>query len=1207
MKKISPILLALFITYSSVAQKKIYPEIVKDIKNPKTLNDTMAFLSDPKNNLVHLIVEFREEPLLVSNARAGGFKKSASLYRQRFAEFSSSLGVQTLSKNSLNTSSAGITHEYYKIFFGVGISIPADKLSHVTSLPYVKAVHYNRPVKATLEKSILQIGADKVWETFGNQGEGIRIGIIDSGIDYMHPALGGGFGASFKVAGGYDFVNLDNDPMDDEGHGTHVAGIVSANSAELKGVAPKSTLYAYKVLDEGGNGEESDIISAIERVVDPNDDGDLSDKLDVVNLSLGSDQGNPNDASAVAVNNASKLGVVFVIAAGNSGYKTPVQGKEENYFYNGSATIGSPGTAELAITVGAVDSTDQRARFSSQGPNKITFGIKPEILAPGVRIHSTYPGQSTKILDGTSMATPMVTGVVALLKSIHPDWNPERIKSALVNTAKDIGLSAYKQGSGRVQAFKAVSGSSWVSPVVLNLGLDDPTASQWIRKDTLYVHNAGNTSQSYSTSLSGLKSGMMMNISPPSFTIASADSAQIIVTTTVNNATIPIVADDIPLFSGRLSINGTTDTLTIPWAFARATRLTISFNETEPFFFGTNNAHVIYGFADNASWVSPTDIEIYGYAKGTYDFYTFFPSGTKSKIVIKENVVLNNDDQQLNISSADATLALVFQGKDHNGNPLSAYPGLRKVLVTSIPNWGDNVNFASQSSDTIMISPTSNRFVYRPLEYHFSPATTNNFHIAQYPSFSGISASKFFTNNASDFISQNFKFFLPPDKQQGMIIGQFYSYNEIAGQGFSYGMGYDFDTISATGGETAFKGYFQRSSEPLKDVAVGFYLIHDITSNYINLSTFPVMVYNDSLMPLTRDYSFLKTVYRSPDGGTMTFGDAPASLITLWYNNSFATSTLHFNTVFRGAYRETRETDAIGGTYTLYDMDGNIILSNPLDISRTYEQLPPQWYTMVVTSGNYWLRNKKGKITQTSTFNLGNTYASPPSLTSFAVLNGNNQPVSSLSHGGNGSLVFSTKVIDPPISKQVNPDSIKVWYRINGTSSWSPLPIEILVASVGDDGIVVRSTLASALTTDSVAIDLKVFMKDSTGYTNEFQLEPAFAVGNWISGDPNDVEERPETTIPKEFTLSQNYPNPFNPSTTIRFGIPRQSSVQLEIFNILGQRIEMFDRGVLGAGFHTLQWHAKAPSGVYFYRVTAHSTDGKSSSFTQTKKMMLLR
>lgn len=1205
MKKLTFFLLLISVSIL-VAQKKwsAPPPTVK--QKVDVLFDSLKSLQQgEKHQPLKVIVEFDEEPLFLANHSSAGFRKSSNFYEQRFSEFASALNVSRPVNKTLNKTFTTITKEYYKAFFGVQLSVHSDKLADIVSLPYVKAVHFDREVKATLHKSVPQIGADQVWQTFGKQGEGVKVGIIDTGIDYLHPALGGGLGPSFKVAGGYDFVNFDDDPMDDNGHGTHVAGIVSASSPELKGVAPKSTLYAYKVLDANGSGSESDIISAIERVVDPNDDGDMSDKLDVVNVSLGSDYGNPNDASAVAVNNASKLGVIFVIAAGNSGYAAPPPGKENNYYFNGSATLGSPGTAESAITVGAVDATDILAQFSSKGPNRTTFGIKPEIVAPGMFINSTYLNNTTAALNGTSMATPMVTGVVALLKSIYPLWSAERIKSSLINTAKDIGLSAYKQGGGRVRALKAASSSSWSIPAVLNLGLDEPSVTTWTRNDTLTIYNAASSTQNYSISVSGLQSGISINVSPSTFSIPQGSSTTIVVTTTVNNSTIPIVADNIPLYTGKLIAVGSVDTLSIPWAFARANRLTITFNEPMPYFLGTNVEPPIYGNGPDVSWKNPMTAEVFGFKKGTYDFYTIFHSPQKSKMVIKESVTLNNDAQTMTINSTDAVHPIVFRSKDHNGALLSSYPGNRKVIVTTIPNWGDQSAIFEQASDTIMVSSASSRYKFRLLEYHFNPAATKSFHIAQYSSFTAMSSGKMLTNTASDYISQQFKFQFPPDVQQGIIIGEFFQYMDIMGQGYLNGIGFDFDSVTTGNNVFSMNGYFQRSLESARDVAVRFYVLNGLELDELDMETLPVMTYNDSVIALTKD-NIMATVPRSPSGGTMTFGAAPVHLATFWYNNWFAGSTLHFSTLFRGVHREKRYSDVNNGTYAVFDMDENLIFTSPLnDFPREPKQLQAQRYKMVITSSSYWLNNVKGKIIQTSEFNLAQTPANPPTLLTFMTVNEQGQPSNVFQQGGSGSLLFSSEVNGLMTSQQVNPDSTKAWFRVHGTTNWIPLPVQLVGIYPEKDGTVFKANIASALTLDSVAIDLRVFVKDSAGFTNEFQIEPAFAVGDWNSSDPTPVEEQPAFGVPKDFVLYQNYPNPFNPTTTIRFGLPQQSSVQVEIFNLLGQRIDAIELGNLSAGYHSVRWTANTSSGVYFYRVITTNDGVRKSSLT--KKMLLIR
>lgn len=257
-----------------------------------------------------------------------------------------------------------------------------------------------------------------------------------------------------KVIGGYDFYNDDADPMDDYGHGTHCAAI-AAGEGILNGVAPSAKIYAYKVLSAWGGGTESAMISAVERAIDPNEDGDLTDHVDVISLSLGTYFGNPQDAFSTAVDNAVQNGVVVVAAAGNAG--------------PGSQTIACPACARFALAVGAVDQNDTIAEFSSRGPNS-DGSNKPDIVAPGVSIcaaqyDSWLEGQyecSPELdghiaISGTSMAAPHAAGAAVLVLQNHPDWSPLQVKAALMHTADDLGYDWYDQGAGRLDVFGAVS------------------------------------------------------------------------------------------------------------------------------------------------------------------------------------------------------------------------------------------------------------------------------------------------------------------------------------------------------------------------------------------------------------------------------------------------------------------------------------------------------------------------------------------------------------------------------------------------------------------------------------------------------------------------------------------------------------------------------------------------------------------------------
>jgi len=342
-------------------------------------------------------------------------------------------------------------HDYRRLFNGVAIALSEAEVAQARALPYVKGVFQDQTMKASLYDSVPLIGADQVWSLVGATGAGTRIAVIDTGVDYNHPDIGSCFGAGCKVVGGYDFVNFDGDPADDNGHGTHVAGIAAANGV-VTGVAPDAGILAYKVLDSSGSGYESDIIAALEAAVDPDGNPATDDGADVANLSLGG-WGDPDDPLSQAVDNAVDAGMVVAAAAGNSG--------------PWPQSIGTPGTARKAITVGASDKYDVMPDFSSRGPVIWPDGaiIKPDVVAPGVAICSSrwdgaWAGsecldQDHVLLSGTSMATPHVAGAAALLRQAHPDWTPAEVKMAIRNTALDLGNDINTQGYGRLRVLPA--------------------------------------------------------------------------------------------------------------------------------------------------------------------------------------------------------------------------------------------------------------------------------------------------------------------------------------------------------------------------------------------------------------------------------------------------------------------------------------------------------------------------------------------------------------------------------------------------------------------------------------------------------------------------------------------------------------------------------------------------------------------------------
>ncbi|WP_324610586.1 MULTISPECIES: S8 family peptidase [unclassified Streptomyces] len=296
-------------------------------------------------------------------------------------------------------------------------------------------------VKAALDRSTAQINAPTAWKS-GYEGQGVKVAVLDTGADAHHPDLAG------RIAVAEDFSGSGN--TDDHfGHGTHVASIVggsgAASGGTRRGVAPKADLLIGKVLDDDGYGSESGIIDGMEWAAGAH--------AKVVNMSLGADgQADGTDPMSQALNAlTASTGTLFVVAAGNTG--------------PAPSTLGTPGAADAALTVGAVDRDDSLASFSSRGPRYGDGAVKPDVTAPGVGIVAAR-AQGTTLgdpvdshyvsLSGTSMATPHVAGAAALLVQQHPDWSPQQLKDALTSTASTVtGTGATEQGGGRVDVAAA--------------------------------------------------------------------------------------------------------------------------------------------------------------------------------------------------------------------------------------------------------------------------------------------------------------------------------------------------------------------------------------------------------------------------------------------------------------------------------------------------------------------------------------------------------------------------------------------------------------------------------------------------------------------------------------------------------------------------------------------------------------------------------
>ena len=365
--------------------------------------------------------------------------------------------------------------------------------------------------------------------------------------------------------------------MDDNGHGTHCAGIAAANGV-LTGVAPDAKILAYKVLNTAGNGIFSDIVAALERAADPDNDAMTDDHADVVSISLGG-YGDPDDALSLAVDNAVAQGMICCISAGN----------ESNYY-----SIGSPGCAREAITVGAANKDNTIAYYSSRGPTNNVFLPKPDILATGSDIYSTLPDGKYGYKSGTSMAAPHVSGASALLLEVHPTLEPAQVKNVFRQTATPLNYDAFTQGSGLLNLENAVDLSAIVTPAIVYIGQVNDSIATWYESFSFELKNiASARTFSLSWESDNITAGVSLTY-PTSVWLNLNESTTIPVDLTIDNSQLPALADQPYSYHGYIVVE---DTVTM-----KQYRVQVLFLKEKPDPFEPNNI-----FADSYSIPITTD------------------------------------------------------------------------------------------------------------------------------------------------------------------------------------------------------------------------------------------------------------------------------------------------------------------------------------------------------------------------------------------------------------------------------------------------------------------------------------------------------------------------------------------------------------------------------------------------------------------------
>ena len=515
----------------------------------------------PSRDLVEVVVALEADPLAVARpgrtlAATGGRRLSLSTPTSR-SYLRTLAAAQARVETRIETAVAGaeVTRRYRVVANGLAVLVPRDRLDRLGSVPGVVRVYPSVRYRPLLDRSVPQIGAPALWGPgLENAGQGLKIGIIDEGIDQTHPffdprgyTMPPGYPkgqesyttAKVIVARAFPPARPTwrhaSKPFDPElsSHGTHVAGIAAGNAntaaegGRISGVAPRAYLGNYKALtiptdaNVGLDGNSPQLVAAIEAAV--------ADGMDVINLSLGEPEiESSRDIVAQALNAAARAGVVPVVAAGN------------DFDAFGFGSVSSPGSAQDAITVGAVSTSrsgapNVMASFSSGGPTPLSLRLKPEVSAPGLSILSAAPDREYVTLSGTSMAAPHVAGAAALLQQRHPTWTPAQIKSALASTGDRAFLdegrtteaTTTRQGGGVVNLPRADRPLLFTTPVALSFGHLPATTTS---TQTLALTDAGGGAGTWSVTVEQQTSAAGTTVAVPA-TVTVPGQLPITVTT----------------------------------------------------------------------------------------------------------------------------------------------------------------------------------------------------------------------------------------------------------------------------------------------------------------------------------------------------------------------------------------------------------------------------------------------------------------------------------------------------------------------------------------------------------------------------------------------------------------------------------------------------------------------------------------------------
>ncbi|HEY0372739.1 MAG TPA: S8 family serine peptidase [Thermoanaerobaculia bacterium] len=1040
-----------------------------------------------------VIIEFTTPPLLESRRTQDLKIASASLdaLQDQLAKDLARIESQVPGRVAAQAADTGAIRFTYKmVYAGACATVSRESLAAIRALPYVRAVHEEKKFQASLAKSVPHIHAPEVWQQYGTRGKGIVVAIIDTGIDYEHPALGGGFGPGFKVIGGRDLVNGDDDPMDDQGHGTHVAGIVAANSSTLTGVAPEASLLAYKVLDHTGFGDSGVILAGVERAIDPNRDGDPSDHADVVNMSLGG-PASPNDPLVAAVERGTAAGVVFSLAAGNSG---------------AIFDLGSPARAPHAITVAASDLEDRVAYFSTGGGTIEEGVVKPEISAPGVNINSAAFEKGTRQLSGTSMAAPHVAGVAALLLEKHPDWTPADVKTAIMSTAAPIvgrgvgvgrpptdvkyeagAFAASFGGAGRVDALAAIEATIFPSTNAVTFGVAAPTGGPTTATRTVQLTNRGTAAETLTLQPPAVPAGVTLTSVPESLTLAPGATAEVRLTL---EAAPSVVPNDSGLWiSGVLTLAGTKTNVRLPWTLVTGDVLEVTVG-------GSDDFELVITDGNYPATLVP---------RGPRTFATLVPKllssdvlvltkpvdGSVPRLIIRERQPVEGYTA-ITVSPDEAIYTIRVDGVDERGVPLSdvAPDAFSQVWHRfSLPAGARLEVRYAEGQRSLRVSP----FKEVRLQTYERVDSGSDRYFAAYRHVRKIKNDETLLVRASDWASQRLRAVCPSECTR--YLG--------AGPGSPFG--WAFYTLPADMEELTL--HLTPQADASYDFRAYIY-VREKKQSYITVN--PWTFFSNSLRNVNGRFStspfgeVSDAEYFPPDRDEpLLLGEGPVTLRVgggPWFTAADPNGAA--GEIFgdeRASRVEVHIERVDGGALAPIYASGN-------PGEYLFRPLPGQH--RLVAAAEYPIAGQTGHVTHTSLYDTTSTTDAPPTLTWMRVENGRGVVSTRVSASSPSRVVFAGR--QSTIGQgnwmvqhaRIDAAATQAWWRPHGSLDWLPLAVTMTGEDYthkssfpGSPGTMYSASLAPAVAAEGT-VDLKFVIRNLQGATSEITYEPAFLVGS---------------------------------------------------------------------------------------------------------------